>query len=175
MSSSYPDYSAQSSSYSQEYQSYFVPGYGISRHIIFSHIQYYLGPYATVRPYQFRGREGFLVNAPGKPLTKVCSVIFKLLNRYASSMSFSYPHCVTVSIPFNLLFLGVAISTISTWKLEAFKLYFRPELDSTPGQYQKSLNLVPRGDQQPFSSRDRLGPSELELLTFSLVYANLPY
>ncbi|KAI4153148.1 MAG: hypothetical protein LQ340_002489 [Diploschistes diacapsis] len=54
---------------SQDFQPYFVPGYGISRHIIVSHIQYFLGPYATVRPYQYRGREGFLVNAPGQ-LTK---------------------------------------------------------------------------------------------------------
>lgn len=67
-------YSSSSASYlssSQEFPSYFVPGYGISRHIIFSHIQYYLGPHATVRPYQYRGREGFLVNAPGAPLTRV--------------------------------------------------------------------------------------------------------
>lgn len=52
---------------------YFVPGYGISRHIIFSHIQFYLGPYASVRPYSYQGREGYLVTAPGRPLTKVGS------------------------------------------------------------------------------------------------------
>ena len=70
---SYSSYGSSSSNSSQDFQSYFVPGYGISRHIIFSHIQYYLGPYATVRPYQYRGREGFLVSAPGQPLTKVRS------------------------------------------------------------------------------------------------------
>ena len=84
MSSSYSSYSSQSPASSQEYQSYFVPGYGISRHIIFSHIQYYLGPYATVRPYQFRGREGFLVNAPGQPLTKASFSGF--YTRYASTV-----------------------------------------------------------------------------------------
>ena len=59
---------------SYEYKQYFVPGYQISRHIIFSHIQIYLGPYATVRPYSYRGREGYLVTAPGLPLTRVRSV-----------------------------------------------------------------------------------------------------
>lgn len=60
---------AMSSSF--EYRQYFVPGWAISRHIIFSHIQFYLGPYATVRPYSYRGREGYLVTAPGQPLTRV--------------------------------------------------------------------------------------------------------
>ncbi|MCJ1426307.1 hypothetical protein MMC29_004210 [Sticta canariensis] len=55
---------------SSEYSRYFVPGYGISRHIIFSHIHFYLGPYASVRPYSYLGREGYLVTAPGRPLTK---------------------------------------------------------------------------------------------------------
>ena len=49
---------------------YFVPGFGISRNIIFSHIHLYLGPSASVRPYSFQGREGYLVIAPGI-LTKV--------------------------------------------------------------------------------------------------------
>lgn len=49
---------------------YFVPGYGISRHIIFSHIHFYLGPYAAVRPYSYQGREGYLVTA-GRTLTRV--------------------------------------------------------------------------------------------------------
>ncbi|MCJ1358128.1 MAG: hypothetical protein MMC33_008126 [Icmadophila ericetorum] len=53
-----------------EVKSYFVPGFGISRHIIFSHIQIYLGPDASVRPYSYRGREGYLVTAPGQPLTR---------------------------------------------------------------------------------------------------------
>ena len=52
--------------------SYFVPGYGISRHIMFSHVHFYLGPDAMVRPYQYRGREGFLVTS-ALILTKVSS------------------------------------------------------------------------------------------------------
>ena len=56
---------------SYDTKQYFVPGYNISRHIMFSHIQIYLGPYATVRPYSYRGREGYLVTAPGQPLTRV--------------------------------------------------------------------------------------------------------
>ena len=50
---------------------YFVPGWLISRHVIFSHIQYFLGPYASVRAYSYRGREGYLVRTPGQPLTSV--------------------------------------------------------------------------------------------------------
>ena len=57
--------------------SYFVPGYGISRHIMFHHIRFYLGPDADCRPYQFRGREGFLVTAP-LILTRVSHRIFLL-------------------------------------------------------------------------------------------------
>jgi hypothetical protein len=67
------------------YRQYFVPGWAISRHIIFSHIQFYLGPYATVRPYQYRGREGYLVTAPGQPLTRVRAgfITEKELNRHS--------------------------------------------------------------------------------------------
>lgn len=43
-----------SSSSGFEHKQYFVPGFGISRHIIFGHIQYYLGPSASVRPYQYQ-------------------------------------------------------------------------------------------------------------------------
>lgn len=56
---------------SYDLKQYFVPGYGISKHIMFSHIQIYLGPYSTVRPYSYRGRDGYLVSAPGQPLTRV--------------------------------------------------------------------------------------------------------
>ena len=67
--------SSTSSSYtSREERQYFVPGYAISRHIIFSHIQYYLGPQASVRPYSYRGREGYLVATTGQPLTRVSGV-----------------------------------------------------------------------------------------------------
>lgn len=50
---------------------YFVPGFGISRHIIFSHINFFLGPYASCRSYSYHGREGYLITAPGPQLTKV--------------------------------------------------------------------------------------------------------
>ncbi|KAJ6180719.1 hypothetical protein N7519_011180 [Penicillium mononematosum] len=55
-------------------QQYWLPGYGLSRHIVLGHIQYFLGPSATVRPYSYQGREGYLIN--GVPLTRVCSPIF---------------------------------------------------------------------------------------------------
>lgn len=55
---------------SNGYTSYFVPGYGISRHVIFTNIHYYLGPYASVRPFSYQQREGYLVSNPGPPLTK---------------------------------------------------------------------------------------------------------
>ncbi|KAJ5135182.1 uncharacterized protein N7515_004460 [Penicillium bovifimosum] len=49
-------------------QQYFLPGYGLSRHIVLGHIHYFLGPSATVRPYSYQGREGYLIN--GVPLTR---------------------------------------------------------------------------------------------------------
>ncbi|KAJ5158545.1 uncharacterized protein N7500_008196 [Penicillium coprophilum] len=42
-------------------QQYWLPGYGLSRHIVLGHIHYFLGPSAT-------GREGYLIN--GVPLTR---------------------------------------------------------------------------------------------------------
>ncbi|KAF2234334.1 hypothetical protein EV356DRAFT_576776 [Viridothelium virens] len=53
-----------------EPQSYFVPGYGISRYVIQSQIRYYCGPGAFARPYTLQGRDGFLVTTSGPPLTK---------------------------------------------------------------------------------------------------------
>ncbi|KAF2432927.1 hypothetical protein EJ08DRAFT_561244, partial [Tothia fuscella] len=50
--------------------SYFVPGFGISRSIIQSEIRYFCGPDATVRPYTHQDRDGYLVTTPGPPLTK---------------------------------------------------------------------------------------------------------
>ncbi|KAL6246020.1 hypothetical protein RBB50_007173 [Rhinocladiella similis] len=47
---------------------YWLPGYGLSRHIVLRQMQYYLGPTATVRPYSYQGREGYLIN--GRELTK---------------------------------------------------------------------------------------------------------
>lgn len=75
-------------------QQYWLPGYGLSRHIVLGHIHYFLGPTASVRPYSYqvcqadtsaplrvtcpnrisfgiKGREGYLIN--GVPLTRVCS------------------------------------------------------------------------------------------------------
>ncbi|GFG10182.1 conserved hypothetical protein [Aspergillus lentulus] len=49
-------------------QQYWLPGYGLSRHIVLGHIQYFLGPSATVRPYTYQGRDGYLIN--GMPLTR---------------------------------------------------------------------------------------------------------
>ncbi|KAJ5489882.1 hypothetical protein LT330_003234 [Penicillium expansum] len=49
-------------------QQYWLPGYGLSRHIVLGHIHYFLGPSATVRPYSYQGRDGYLVN--GVPLTR---------------------------------------------------------------------------------------------------------
>jgi hypothetical protein len=50
--------------------SYFVPGYGISRAVIQNEIRYHCGPDAIVRPYTHQGRDGFLVTTAGPPLTK---------------------------------------------------------------------------------------------------------
>jgi len=50
--------------------SYFVPGFGISRTVIQNEIRYHCGPDAIVRPYTFQGRDGFLVTTVGPPLTK---------------------------------------------------------------------------------------------------------
>ncbi|KAJ5793617.1 hypothetical protein N7457_000216 [Penicillium paradoxum] len=49
-------------------QQYWLPGYGLSRHIVLGQIQYFLGPSATVRPYTYQAREGYLIN--GVPLTR---------------------------------------------------------------------------------------------------------
>ncbi|CAI7618819.1 unnamed protein product [Penicillium glandicola] len=35
-------------------QQYWLPGYGLSRHIVLGHIQYFLGPSATVRPFAYQ-------------------------------------------------------------------------------------------------------------------------
>lgn len=63
--------SSKMSYYQQEPTPYFVPGFEISKHIMTTHIQYYLGRHATARPFTYRGREGYLVTSPGQPITKV--------------------------------------------------------------------------------------------------------
>lgn len=37
-----------------EDQKYWLPGYGLSRHIVFGHIHYFLGPSASVWPYIYQ-------------------------------------------------------------------------------------------------------------------------
>ncbi|ETN45476.1 uncharacterized protein HMPREF1541_09308 [Cyphellophora europaea CBS 101466] len=49
-------------------QQYWLPGYGLSRHIVLGQLHYFLGPSTSVRPYTYQGREGYLIN--GAPLTK---------------------------------------------------------------------------------------------------------
>lgn len=43
----------------------------ISRQVMFNNVHYFLGPYASVRPFTYQQREGYLINNPGGPLTKV--------------------------------------------------------------------------------------------------------
>jgi hypothetical protein len=69
---------AQSGNYVQEY---FLPGFGLSRHIVISQLQYFLGPSARVRPYNYQSRDGYLI--VGMPLTRV------------SSSSIGRFHCLT--------------------------------------------------------------------------------
>ncbi|CAG8939699.1 unnamed protein product [Penicillium salamii] len=52
-------------------QQYWLPGYGLSRHIVLGHIHYFLGPSATARPFCYQGREGYMI--VGVPLTRVCA------------------------------------------------------------------------------------------------------
>ncbi|OJD11826.1 hypothetical protein AJ78_07481 [Emergomyces pasteurianus Ep9510] len=49
-------------------QQYWLPGYGLSRHIVLSQIQFFLGPTSSARPYSFQGREGYLIT--GTRLTR---------------------------------------------------------------------------------------------------------
>ncbi|KAF2475343.1 uncharacterized protein BDR25DRAFT_254272 [Lindgomyces ingoldianus] len=50
--------------------SYFLPGFGISRAVIQNEIRYHCGPDAIVRPYTHQGRDGFLLTTSGPALTK---------------------------------------------------------------------------------------------------------
>jgi len=43
----------------------------ISRQVMFGNVHYFLGPQASVRPFTYQQREGYLINNPGGPLTKV--------------------------------------------------------------------------------------------------------
>jgi len=46
------------------FSEYWLPGYNLSRHIVFGTLHYHLGPTATVRPYSWHGREGYLIHGP---------------------------------------------------------------------------------------------------------------
>ena len=61
--------------------SYFVPGYGISRHIMFHHLRSYLGP--NYKSYQYRSREGFSTATP-QVLTRVNDEFFQRAEEEAS-------------------------------------------------------------------------------------------
>lgn len=50
---------------------FFLPVLGISRQVIMSSIQYYLGPCTTIRQYIYRGRIGYRIGVSGHPLTRV--------------------------------------------------------------------------------------------------------
>jgi hypothetical protein len=93
-------------------QQYWLPGYGLSRHIVLGHIHYFLGPTASVRPYSYqvcqvdtsaplrvtcpnhisleiKGREGYLIN--GVPLTRVCSPFMTFFFDILQLQSWSSP------------------------------------------------------------------------------------
>ncbi|CAI6334223.1 unnamed protein product [Periconia digitata] len=83
--------------------SYFIPGYGISRAVMQNDIHYYCGPDAIVRPYTHHGRDGFLVTTVGPALTQV-SYLFQLSIRlytfavkplHPSSSAFLPPYTFT--------------------------------------------------------------------------------
>ena len=66
---------------STSYTTYFVPGYMISRQVMFNNVHYFLGPQATVRPFTYQQREGYLIQNTGGPPTKVRAVcLASLLN-----------------------------------------------------------------------------------------------
>lgn len=52
-------------------QSYFLPGYGLSRHVIMRRIPFFVGHNYTIRPFTYNHREGYLLTHDGAPLTKV--------------------------------------------------------------------------------------------------------
>lgn len=39
-------------------QQYWLPGFGLSRHIVLGHIQYFLGPSASARPFTYQVMNG---------------------------------------------------------------------------------------------------------------------
>ena len=60
----------------EESNAYFLPGHGISKSVIFDSYQRLLGPTATIRPFSYQQREGYMLTHTGSPLTKVglCSL-----------------------------------------------------------------------------------------------------
>ena len=55
---------------------YFIPGYGISREVISSQIQLFLGPLARARPYSYQEREGYLISGPCATITAVSPTLY---------------------------------------------------------------------------------------------------
>ena len=55
----------------REQISYFVPGYGISRHVMMSRIRYFVGHECNIRPFTYQQREGYLLTHEAPALTRV--------------------------------------------------------------------------------------------------------
>ncbi|KXJ90957.1 hypothetical protein Micbo1qcDRAFT_234208 [Microdochium bolleyi] len=48
---------------------YWIPSWDINKRVLTQHLQCYLGPSATVRPYTHNGEDGFLITTAGACLT----------------------------------------------------------------------------------------------------------
>ncbi|KAL1957946.1 hypothetical protein VTO42DRAFT_5338 [Malbranchea cinnamomea] len=46
----------------EQCQQYWLPGFGLSRHVVLGQIHCFLGPTASVRPFTYQGREGYLIS-----------------------------------------------------------------------------------------------------------------
>jgi len=72
-----PDPRSSKSTHREEPKSWFLPGYGISRQVILNHYQFFLGPSATIRPFRYQHREGYMLTHTGKTLTKVRTALLE--------------------------------------------------------------------------------------------------
>ena len=88
--SHHSSHSSQSSGYRDDERTWFIPGFGISRHILYQHIRPYLGPSASVRPFTYGGREGYLLTAAGNGLTPVGLSCNTLVRRRDASESLQF-------------------------------------------------------------------------------------
>ncbi|KAI9881445.1 MAG: hypothetical protein M1830_000007 [Pleopsidium flavum] len=68
-------------------QEYFVPGFGISRQVMFSHLQFYLGPYASVRPYSYQNQIEDLQNLSRQYEEQAAQRMSMSMNSSSSSSS----------------------------------------------------------------------------------------